>query len=255
MDNNNNYLNYNDNYNNPTALTGSPPKKRGFFKAIIAIILVVVLLALVAFGICAYLVTQNNYDDKFNTEPSIDIFSPLLQSIVLGKEQDVTDNDVNSLINYIMQEQPSDDTTAEAPALKITGVAVNFHQEVPSNLYIKMDYKGIPLTLTAQCNVQLDSDNGNIIFSVAAAKLGELPVSPKMIFDYFKTTPTYQELPQKIQLQDNNILIPAGYSTDIEGYNFDLSVVSLNTDEAIARVQTTSALDSITDIITKYIFG
>lgn len=245
---------YGDNYNNAAMFRGSAPKKHGFLKALLAIIAVIVLLALIAGGVCFYLATQNNYDQKFTTPSSVDILSPLFESILLGSEQDVTDNDVNSLINYAFDEADKEaDDSSPKPDLQITGAAINFHGDSLNDLYIKMYYKGIPLTIKSQCGVSLSGSN--IIFTVENAKLGELPLPPKMIFDYFKQTKSYEALPSGLVLSDNKIIIPSGYSAEIEGYTFQLSVVSLSQQDGSAKIQTTSALESITDIITQYLFG
>lgn len=248
-------------------------KKKKHSKVLI-IILSIVLVIFIALGVTAYIlygmITNTQNKDKFGAEPSTNIVTPLLQSILFGSEQEITDDDINGIIADVIkinnetsstatdsasQTQPTAETAAAnqpSSDMTIKNAAIYCDSDNKCSVYIDIDYKNIEMILSAQAAVTLNDDK-TLSFTLTNTKLGTLEIPPQWILAQMQDTSAFDAISDDITVANDSIIVPSSYSLEFMDTKFTIELTKLKLKSGKANVQTTSAMDEITQLIEKYL--
>lgn len=221
---------------------------------------VVILIILILVGIALFIIwsmalnTDNN--DKFDSSPSTEIFEPMIKSIVLGSEQEVTQDSINGIIAYLIKNQSenAEQNSLEAD-FKITDIAVYLHENESSELYVKFDYNGTSLILSAKADIELVTDNKTVVLTLSDTKLGALPIPTEWVLDKMKESDALSAVSDSVKIEDRKIIAPASYTLDIANFELSLDLTELTPKDGYALLATTSAMDQIKGFLEDFLFS
>lgn len=220
-------------------------KKRSKLPIIIGIVLVPV----IALGITAYVLygmaTSTENESKLNTTPSTDILEPLMYSVLFGKEQEITNEQINGLLAHgiaLQNKEPKD--TAK---VKIENITIYLHEKKSNEVYISVLYQGIKLIISAETDIALNKEQENIAFTLQDTKLGTLPISAQWVMEQLKASHAFAAVSDSIQIEENTIHIPTSYSISESGASLSIEITKLQPKEGGATIQTSGAMSQLKD--------
>lgn len=217
------------------------------------IILGIILVLIIILGITAFVLyrmaTNTENESKFNTTASTDILKPMINSVITGAEQEITDEQLNGFIAHTISSQ---EINAEKESnIKIKNIAVYLHEGTSNDIYIEMFYHETKIILSAKADIALHTDKENISFTLQETKLGTLPISTAWVMKQLKSSDAFLHVSSLIQIEDNTILVPTSYSTSYLGVNLSIDIIKLLPKEGTASIQTTSTASRIKDFLSE----
>ncbi|MEE0859670.1 MAG: hypothetical protein U0M12_09450 [Acutalibacteraceae bacterium] len=229
-------------------------KKSG--KALV-IIIVVLLILFVALGAVIYWlytsVTDVSEADKLNTTASTTIYKPLVKSIVLGEEQQITDDDINGIIATIMNEYTAKQEVADENAITVQGASVYLQGENSAKLYVDLNWRDTRIIFSADATVQLNAEDKTITMTLSNTKLGTLSIPTDWIMKTIE--PSLTIISSKVSVNGNSVIVPSEYTFEFMEKKLTLYITRLEISQGSASVQTNSAMNVIEQFIDEFIKG
>jgi hypothetical protein len=144
----------------------------------IAIFIVIIVAACVTVG----LMFSNPYAGRNleNIEPSDTLASTAAASVLTGKENTFSSDEVNAYLAYLMKKHADQMQTGN---LQIQAVAVADGSGNSADVYIPVVYQGKNLAVTLNVTPSLDTQEQKLRFEVNSAKIGRLAVPVNWLLD------------------------------------------------------------------------
>lgn len=235
-------------------------KKMKFWKKTLITVIIIILVLAVLLGITVVVMwsmaTNTDNKSKITQEASLDIAEPMLQSVIFGKEQQITDKQINGAISYVIElaEEVNEDKQDDDKSMEIKGANIYLHQN-DNEIYILLDYRGTELVVKADVDISLNSDKKEISLTLDDCYVGTLPIDPKLLLSVLEEREAFSSVYDKIIIKENTVVLPSSYTFNIMDYEFPIEITKLHTGENSAEIQTTSALETLTGIFGKYILS
>lgn len=233
------------------------PWKKVFITILIIFLVLAVTLGITG-GVLWGMITNTDNKSKITKSSSMDILEPMLQSFVFGKEQQITDEEINGAINYVMNlakdNEHSTDLESENNDVKITGANIYLHS-TDSEIYLLVNLGEREFVVKATIDISLDSSEKKIKMVLNNCYVGTLPIAPSFLLSYLQSKEAFYSISDKIAINENTIFIPSEYDFDIFGYDLPMEITKLYTKEKYADIQTTSALENLKGMLGKYILS
>lgn len=248
MDNNiygNQHESYGDNFEGSI----TPRKKGHAFRNTVIIILVFLLILAAAAFTVYFLATQTPNSDKFTAEPDNGIIEKLVTSAVYDENADVTSEEVNSLIAWLLDENSSDNTATTV----LKNAALFFHSDKPNELYAQAEIGGRLYEVSGEFSIDRDIENKEIKLNVTSAKVGSLPLPPDLVMDYVFNKTSVAQGADFLRQDGTDIYIDSEYGVDVLGQNVSIEITDIEAQEDGLTLKTTSAADIISNYLDSWI--
>jgi hypothetical protein len=175
----------------------APQNKNTGLMAGIAVLVVVIVAACVVVG----MMFSNPYEGRNleNIEPSDSLARTAAASVLTGKENTFSTDEVNAYLAYLVQKDEEERQTGN---LQILTVAIADTSENSVDVYIPVVYQGKNLAVTLNITPSLDADaqEQKLRFTVNSAKIGRLTVPVNWLLDKAE-----DDLPKDFQRDGNSI--------------------------------------------------
>lgn len=228
--------------------------KAGKALLIVIIILLIIFIAIGAVFFWLYTsVTDVSEAYKLNTTESTTIYEPLVKSIVLGEEQEITDGDINGIIAKIMNEYIAKQEVTDENAIVVKGASVYLQGENSAKLYVDLNWRNKRIIFSADATVQLNADIKIMTMTLSNTKLGSLSVPTEWIMANIENALT--SVSSEISVKGNSIVLPAEFTFEFMEKEITLYLTKVEISQGSAVVQTNSAMDIIEQFIDEFIKG
>lgn len=218
---------------------------KGFATVILIIILALVLCVLIMVG----MIFQDDNTDKYNSSPSIEPVQDIALNTLLSNEAVISENDLNSVLAYLIQ--PADSGGIMGDAAPLNAVYLDLGEDT-SRLYFQVDFSGRAIGISADADICLDS-NGTINIKLENAAAGKLKIPRSLLVYALKQTGLSSS--QYISIDETTVSIPSYYSVtaaDI-GTLVDIDILDLSISDDALYIQTNpigeSVIDNAADIL------
>jgi hypothetical protein len=173
----------------------APESKNKGLTAGIAILIVVIVAACVTVG----MMFSNPYEGRNleNIEPSDSLARTAAASVITGKENTFSSDEVNAYLAYLVKKYADQMQTRN---MQIQTVAIADGSGSSADVYIPVVYQGKNLAVTLNVTPLLDVQDKKLHFDVNSAKIGRLPVPVNWLLDKAEN-----HLPKDFQRDGNRI--------------------------------------------------
>ena len=233
--------------------------KKSHKKALITCAIIISFLVIVVASFSFWAIDKaSNLDNlsKFNAEPNRDLIVTLCKSVLLGEEKDVTNSELNSYFTYAFEkyenkldEQQKSEEIESVSNLKIDDIAIYFHKNSPSEIYIKALYKEDVYVFSAKVDIELDKTNKQFKIYVIETKVGELGLPTNIVLDILFNNDTIKTYTDILKREGNQVLAPSYIEEEFLGQTITFEIKSYEEKEGKVEVVTTSASDIIVEFL------
>lgn len=209
-------------------------KKHGSF--IPKLILTILILSLIAAGICIFLAVQNDNEDKYTSYQKDDtLLYTALKSAVFGQEFQLSENQINTYINDLL-----------IPQNKNMKNCVVFFNDGIAEIYAKVTYMNNDFGLYAKADISLDTASNSFAVRLDDAKLGRLPIPDNIL-----KTILEQNIPsdETISVKDGIIYITSSYNFNINDFILNLTFEKFDIGDHTVTCRTNSLAKNALDVL------
>lgn len=247
----NNYIcdNQSDKYGDNYEGNITPHRKGHAFRNTAIIILVFLLILASAAFTVYFLATQTPNSDKFTAEPDNGIIEKLVTSAIYDENAEITSEDVNSLISWLLNQNSSVYTSTTT----LKNAALFFHSDAPNEIYAQAEIGGRIYEVSGEFIIDRNIQNKEIKLNIISAKLGSLPLPPSFVTDYIFNKTSVAQNAVFLRQDGTDIYIDSEYSADVLGQNVSIEITDIEAQEDGLTLKTTSASDIISNYLDSWI--
>ncbi len=224
------------------------PEKRGHAvrNIFITIGVLIVLLALAAVAAINLALSTDDLS-KFEVEASNKLAYTLAQSVMFGAKQEISEDELNSMLAYLFQQSAIENQEQASPPLQLDALVINLHKDQPNRVYARLNGMGQMLVLSGDAQVSLDSEGKKFTVTLSNTKLGKLPVPADWIISFLFQNDSVNNLSDKLTFEGNTVSFPSEVSVEVMSQEITLEIEEFTLGEQSMEVLPTSALDIIGD--------
>ena len=220
--------------------TSSPKndRKKKRWKIVLIIFLAVLLLLLIALGVVIYLALQDDYQEKYKTEPSTDIIVKGVIAAGTGDEVEVTMEELNGFFAYSLQKSREE----TASSFRVEALYMNLESQDGSiGVYMGCTYRSTHIGVTARGFLTFDEATKVFTFDLREMKIGRLAVSPSFILRFVG-----DKLPYGMTSNGNCVYLDtSNLKLQVEGADVPLELKSFRVQDGSVYVKTTGMMEAI----------
>lgn len=211
--------------------------KSGKVWIVVLIIIFVILVGMFVTGVIIYnSITDLKYANMLKSTESNEIYKPVAKAVILGKEQTITDDEINGIItktiNGTKQSSSSD--------FVIKGVTLYTQQDGSVKFYVDLYYKGDRrFIFSGDADVKLDDSSKKLNLIIKSTTLGTLSLPPSLVMS--KVSPSINKLGSGISADGCNITVPAEFTIEILKKDITVNLKELSIKEGSITIKTNSA--------------
>lgn len=238
----------------PKAQKGLPMENKRKKRSIIIVsVVLAILLILGASSFILYsMLTNRDQENKLRHTASTDIFAPLAQSVILGTEQDITDQQINSILAYAMENIKSQPAKSSDAAVK--KLALYLHEDYVE-IFADLDYKSVPMIFSGSAQVELNPEDNTINFTLTETSIGTLSIPPNWVMSMLNSRNTFRNMPTEITIDETCISVPASYELNVMEMDLTLDITELTPMDGYAKIKTAGLANQFSDSLGDFISG
>ncbi|MGN1112980.1 MAG: hypothetical protein ACI4RP_07225 [Acutalibacteraceae bacterium] len=242
---------YGDNYGTINAQT---QKKKGHgVRNTMIVIISLLLLFVIAAATVIILALQTPNSDKFTAQPSYDMVTTLVKSAIYDKEAEISNEELNSFIAYMLEKANNKSNQNGEEKLPIKNAAVFVHSDKLCELYSQIQFGGQTLEISGEFELTPAVIGDSIELTLKSAKIGALPVPPGMLLDYVFKDGGIAGNADFLERDGNKLYIKTSYSFEAFSQNITLEITKIKPTDNGVTLKTTSAADIILDSLESWI--
>lgn len=250
---------YKDGYT--TVIEKKPKNKKILRNTLITIGVVLGVLVIATGGFVIWAINQASVTDnlsKFDAQPNDDLIVTLCESVIFGKEKDVSNVEINSYLVKIFEDYGKKENVekiASNTKLKVDAVAVYFHEDTPSEIFAKIKYGEQVLVFSAKADIALDAKRKEFSAEILETKIGNLQLPTNFVLDVLFNDGSITTYTDKVLREDKTLKIPSYIEEEFLGQTLTLEIKKFDEKEARVSILTTSASDLVGEFLTGLISG
>ncbi|MDR0739158.1 MAG: hypothetical protein LBF33_03340 [Oscillospiraceae bacterium] len=211
----------------------------------------------VLFLLSLYLMTKDNYADKFDnkTSQNFDVFFRFITAASLDEEVSIKFSEIDSFLNPLLNQynSSSNDKLGFLERLNfITASHIN-NGEKAFKIYLSVTFGNMHLSFIVDTKLRLLEDKSAICFDVNRTQIGQMPIPRKLLLHFAKS-----KFPANWKIEDTKILVPSCLQLNFlnSNLNFDIKKLEVLEDEIVLRTSSNKQHlgDFITDQLKNFIF-
>lgn len=234
---------YGDNYG--TFDTQKQKKKAHGVRNTMIVIISLILLLVIAAATVIILALQTPNSGKFTAQPSYDMVTTLVKSAIYDKEAEISNDDLNSFIAYMLEKANNKSEQNGEEKLPIKNAAVFVHSDKLSELYSQVQFGSQNLEVSGEFELTPAVIGDSIELTLKSAKIGALPVPPGMLLDYIFKDGGMANNADFLERDGNKLYIKTSYSFEAFNQNISLEITKVKPTADGVTLKTTSAADII----------
>ena len=210
-----------------TKKTGSP---------LLKLLFILLTLCIIAAGICIFLASQNDNEDKYNSYQSDEtLLYTALKGAVFGEDFQLSENQVNTFINNELF--PKNNSIKNSVVFFNNGIA---------EVYAKVTYMNHDFGLSAKADISLDTASDTFAVHLYDAKLGRLPIP-----DFILKSILQKNIPQNETIfpKDDIVYITSSYDFNIEDFILNLTFQRFDIGDHAVICRTNSLAENALDVL------
>lgn len=234
---------YGDNYG---TIDAQKQKKNGHgIRNTMIVIISLLLLLVTAAAAVIILALQTPNSGKFTAQPSYDMVTTLVKSAIYDKEAEISNDDLNSFIAYMLEKANNKSEQNGEEKLPIKNAAVFVHSDKLSELYSQVQFGSQNLEVSGEFELTPAVIGDSIELTLKSAKIGALPVPPGMLLDYIFKDGGMASNADFLERDGNKLYIKTSYSFEAFNQNIFLEITKVKPTADGVTLKTTSAADII----------
>ena len=174
-------------------------KKLGIMGVILLLCLLIV--ATVLF----FLIRQDDCAGKYEVAASQDLLPKIVASVSAGQEMEISEQEFNSFLAYVMEEKQSAETHTGNFQLHSLYLTLG-QQEGQAGLYAPCSMFGFSIGITARLQISFDPDEQLFSIQFLQMKLGRLSILPRWGLQMIR-----DHLPDGVYVEQDFLYLPVSY--------------------------------------------
>ena len=217
-------------------------------KTVLTVIGIILALLLLTFLICLKLAYTDDNTDKYYSTPDISSVKSIALNAVLGNETDITEEQINSVIAYLIEQ--ANEKGLFNKNYKLIAAYIDINTGKTSRCYFQIEHKDKKLGFSADIEISVNEATNQIQLIFGNAKVGKLPIPKSFIVHELKKT-EIEIISHYLSIDELAISIPTHVEFKLSELDLSVNVdiINLEVYEDQVHIETNPILnDTLNDI-------
>lgn len=193
-------------------------------------------------GILVWMVFQDDHADTKPQEASLAIAGPGVAAAMTGKAQEITIQDVNGFLTWLLENKQPEETPEQVYIEQIT---LAFRGDGRIEAYVPVRYSGMRIAVFSAVKLWFQEATSEICVRVEEIYLGRLPVKPEWVLKFVE-----EQFPSGIRRDGDMLYLDAEiFAIPLEDLDSELKLTGLSVGENCMMIRTTGLIDAAGDYL------